>query len=380
MATGLGLRVGDAESVAAIVTSGRLSEPEYVVRPTVLHMSDDGDTVLGDAPADGTYKTVSDFVGHVGDPEGISVDQGDAYRAEDLVATAMFCLINEVGDRLGEPNRIVATYPAEWTGPTVDSVRDSLDYLGLNQVKLVRQDDAGSDKDLALGAALVAHDAASGTVPVSGAAGDPQDMTEEFPVTAGPMVGAQAYSTATEIPIALPPLDVPPSSQIVEAEAVPEKRRKTPLIIAAGAAAVLALGGGAVAIALQSNDTTEVPTIRDAPTSAVVPPTTTRTSAPVVFAPPTQTQEQESVAPQTTQAPAPPPPPPVTTPPPPPPVTTPQPPPPTTEPPVTVAPTTVPSEEPTETDSPTTTRHFPTVPNPYGIPTFPRPGDPNYPY
>lgn len=361
MATGLGLRIGADESVAVVATSGNLSEPEYIVRATVLHMSDDGDTVLGDAPTGDDFKTMSGFVEHVGDPEGISVDQGDAYRAEDLVATAMFCLINDVGDRLEEPSRIIASYPTEWSGATVDAVRDSLDYLGLRQVKLVREGRSGSDRELARDAALFAHDSASGALPAGN--GDPGDLTEELPVTAGPMVGAQAYSTATEIPMALPPLDVPPSNQPTEAIAAAPRRNKTPLVIAAAVAAVLAVGGGAAAIALQNGSKTDVPPIRDAQTSAPqAPPSTTKqeTSTPVVFAPAPQVQEPAPEPPPVveTTLPPPPPPPPVTE-------------PPVSEPPVTTDPTT--ATTPTEPTVPSRPR----LTNPMTIPGM-RPGDFGY--
>ncbi|MGH8883338.1 MAG: hypothetical protein ACRD0P_39360, partial [Stackebrandtia sp.] len=111
MATGVGLQITDDECVAAIVTDGEdrnASEPLYIVRESILHMSDDGDTALGGAAPPGHTHSITGFVGAVGDPTGITVDAGEAYRAEDLVATAIFCLINLATDHLNGPAEFYA--------------------------------------------------------------------------------------------------------------------------------------------------------------------------------------------------------------------------------------------------------------------------------
>lgn len=352
MATGLGLHIGPDESVAAVVGSDDPSQPEYVIRPTVLHIADSGETFLGDAPAGATDKVVSGFVEHVGDPEGFRADDGDAYRAEDLLATAMFCLITELGDRIDDSTRINASYPPDWSDTTVASVRDSLDYLGLGRVTLIRGAAAGSDREHALAAANVAYDSTPGTTDTD------SDATEEMPVAAGPMVGAQAYSTAIEVPLTMPPSE-PPSD--VAPQSHPQPGHRKPLVVAAVVAVVLAIGGGAIAIALQGDDSTDVPSIRNGETSAVVPSTAPTTPLPSSEAPVYVPPQPQDEVPTQEEAP-------VTTPPPPPPAPAPVQPPVATEPPV-VEPT---PDEPTETDEPTTTRRFPELPEPLEIPTVPK--------
>ena len=113
MATGVGLRIADDECLAAIVSSttpepgAPAPEPIFVVREPVLHMSDDGDTELGGDPPVGHAHSITGFVSAVGDPAGIPVDEGEAYRAEDLVATALFCLIDLAAAHLNGPARVL---------------------------------------------------------------------------------------------------------------------------------------------------------------------------------------------------------------------------------------------------------------------------------
>src|SRR6266568_4200274 len=143
MATGVGLRIADDECLAAIVSSATpepgapAPEPVFVVREPVLHMSDDGDTELGGDPPAGHSHSITGFVSAVGDPAGIPVDDGEAYRAEDLVATALFCLIDLAADQLSGPADFYATHPADWPDQDVLALRDALDYLGLRSVDLV---------------------------------------------------------------------------------------------------------------------------------------------------------------------------------------------------------------------------------------------------
>lgn len=328
MATGLGLRIGESESVAAIVTSGRESEPEYVVRETVLHMSDNGDTVLGGTPPEGPSRTVSGFLAHVGDPAGIVVDDGAAFRAEDLVATAMFCLINLSSSELVAPTEIHASYPADWSGDAVDALRDALDYLGLGSLTLTATADGVVGKEAALGAASTALTAAIAGVGVSGNE-FAQLPTEEMPLAqaliAGPMVAAQAYSTVGGPSVAAAPLpaDV---DEVTDKAAVVESTssgRRKPVLIAACVAVALAIVGGIFAVLAQSTATTDVPTIRDAknesetttpgaPAAPVVFPTST-TAAPAPPPPPAPVPPQPVTVYVTAEPPPPPPAPPTTT-------------------------------------------------------------------
>lgn len=65
MATGLGLRIGTYESVAAVLSDHGVSQddeatPEYIVRDTVLYMNADGESQLGGTAPDNTEHTVTD--------------------------------------------------------------------------------------------------------------------------------------------------------------------------------------------------------------------------------------------------------------------------------------------------------------------------------
>ncbi len=354
MATGLGLRIGESESVAAIVTSGRESEPEYVVRETVLHMSDNGDSALGGTPPEVPSRTVSGFLAHVGDPAGIVVDDGAAFRAEDLVATAMFCLINLSSSKLVAPTEIHASYPADWSGDAVDALRDALDYLGLGSLTLTAAANGVAGKEAALGAASTALTAAIAGVGISGNE-FAQLPTEELPLAqaliAGPMVAALAYSTVGGPSVAAAP--PPEAEEVTDKAAVVEPTssgRRKPVMIAASVAGALAIVGGIFAVLAQSTATTDVPKIQDANNESATT-TAGAPAAPVVF--PTTT----APAPPPPLAPAPPPQP-VTVyvtaepPPPPPPLPTPLPSaPPTTSQPVatTTPPTTTATTQPTPT-------------------------------
>ena len=383
MATGLGLRIGTYESVAAVVTTGQESEPEYIVRKTVLHMTDDGDSYLGEAPADVETHAVSEFLARVGNPEGIVVDEGAGYRAEDLVATAMFCLINLASPNLTPPTEIYATYPEQWNTEAVDALRDALDYLGLRSLNIISEADVTVHvgEEPAHGAALVALASASEVA-------DAADATEEFSAVAtpisGPMVFAPAYSALAEpVGAPLPSTEEPAVAGEAEAVgatpiAVPQPwYRRTPVLAAAGVAAFLALGIGAAAALLQSPEKTEVPAIQNAESPAPPPPALT-TDTPINLPTVTTTVPVEAPVQPVIVAPAQP----VAE-------TTPPPPPTTTEPPTTVptspattttvpptttaAPTTVPSTTPTTTASATA----PPLLDPYDLydPDFP-----SYPY
>ncbi len=385
MATGVGLRIGNAECVAAVVTTGCESEPEFVTREAVLHLSDGGDAVLG-GPAPTGYHSVTGFAAKVGDPNGIPVDAGPAYRAEDLVATAVFCMINIVAEQLSPPTEIYATFPPSWPGGGVDALREALDYLGLRSVTLLSADEAAvlPGEEPAHGAALTAyaaalatssgHDARIGVV-----------TTDSFAGSSGPVVGALAYSAVE--PAAQPPV-IPftpvaggaaadagsaPVAELPVTQPVPPKRRPIPALLGALAAAAILLGGG-VAVVLgntaASTDAPPLPPVEAAPsTTTTVPPAPIAFPTEVPLPPPAVrpvdlTTPPPPPAPRQVTTPAPPPPPPavVTTTPPPPP-----PPPSTTRPPrtttATTESTTEPSTPPTPSTEPTTTTAVPTPPS-----------------
>ncbi|MET8872643.1 hypothetical protein [Nocardia sp. NPDC004604] len=377
MATGVGLRIAEDNCTAAIVTDN--GEPQFIVRESILHMSDDGDTVLGGPAPAGHTHSITGFASAVGNPAGISVDDGEAYRAEDLVATALFCLINLTAEHLNGAAEFYATYPAGWPSQYVLSLREALDYLGLRSVLLV------SEGDLPVSDALepeqsYAYDAARAALaavlatPAGATPPDPSDaenstvVTDVIPAVPTPDAQLQAYSAAIPIGETLvAPVGEPVAPTAVEAPAVaagkPKPPRVTPLLIAVAAVIGLVLGGLGISV-LFHDPATPVPPVRDAkseqvsvspspqpPVDLPTAPVTTTTEPPVVIT--SSEPETTTEVPTTT-------PPPTTT-------TT------TTEPPTTTTPPTATTT--TRSSRTTTTRPFPmwTAPG-----WSPQPWEPQY--
>ncbi|MBB5914102.1 outer membrane biosynthesis protein TonB [Nocardia transvalensis] len=390
MATGVGLRIAEDECVAAIVagageTAEDTPEPHYIVRESVLHMSDDGDASLGGDPPTGHSHSIRGFFAAVGNPAGISVDAGEAYRAEDLVATALFCLINLAADHLSGPAEFYATHPADWPAQQVSALRDALDYLGLRSVALVSEGDLPAPEHKPTGAidgrsyARDAARAALAAVLATPAGTTPPDpthaenaliVTDVLPALQDDDATRQAYSAAmpaaysAAIPAAAePPPAEPPATAEAEKPAPPpppaepRRLRRTPLLIAAAGVLGLIFGGVVVALLLRDDTSTPVPPLPNArsepaPTSAAPPP------PPVFVAPAPTVAVTPEPEPETTEPP--PPPPPTSEAPPPPPPTT------TTTPHRTTRPTPTPHRT-------TTPPLFPSLPFPTWIPTQPGP-------
>ncbi|WP_175587293.1 hypothetical protein, partial [Nocardia cyriacigeorgica] len=294
MATGVGLRIAAEECTAAIVTND--GEPEYIVREPVLHMSDEGDAELGGTAPAGHTHTITGFAEAVGDPAGISVDDGPAYRAEDLVATALFCLINLTADHLNGAAEFYATHPGDWPQQQITALRDALDYLGLRSVVLVSEAelpaaselpaDAGADtpaRVFAYGAAATALTAVlatpAGNTPPDPATAENSTLdTDIIPAVPAPEPVAQAYSAA--FPIAEPPAtEMAAEMAAVAPDATPAEKAKpadsagrhnrTPVLIAVAALFGLILGGIGVAVLFREDDSTPIPPIPDAKSEQV---------------------------------------------------------------------------------------------------------------
>ncbi|MEV3962417.1 hypothetical protein AB0M34_16200 [Nocardia sp. NPDC050193] len=140
MATGVGLHIAEYACTAAVVDDE--GDPRFILREPVLYMSEEGDAALGGAvPPPGHSHTITGFVAAVGDPAGVVVDDGEAYRGEDLLATALFCLINLTAEHLNGPAEFYAAHPAGWDAVQVMALRGALDYLGLKSVALVGEDE-----------------------------------------------------------------------------------------------------------------------------------------------------------------------------------------------------------------------------------------------
>ncbi|MDR7168058.1 hypothetical protein J2W56_001777 [Nocardia kruczakiae] len=368
MATGVGLRIAEDECVAAIVTSGgetdETPEPLYIARESVLHMSDDGDTALGGEAPPGHTHSITGFVRAVGDPAGITVDDGEAYRAEDLVATAMFCLINLAAEHLNGPAEFYATHPGDWPAEHVRGLREALDYLGLRSVVLVSEADlpaAGDSRAPARDAARAALAAVlatpAGTTPPDPAgAENALVVTDVLPAVQASDATMQAYSAAVPA-VEPPPAPVTPTVAVPAAEVVPPpepvQKRRLPLLIASAAAVVgLVVGGIAVALMYRDSSPTQVPASDvSGQADARTQPVTTTIQPPPPPPPATTVEQQPQEYPETTTE------------------TTPAPPPPPT-----VTPTTAPPSLPTTTSRRPTTTPRTTTTAPGGLPELPLPG------
>lgn len=160
MATGVGLRIGNVESVAAVVSDAAPTAPEFLVRNTEVM-----DSAITDRTAD---------------PEPT------------VVATEILALLGDVTTQIATPDSIVATYPATWSMPEVEALRTRLDSLGLDEVALVVDDGNPTLQQAALrGAQLATASLAANTATITVPRVRPAD---------GHYVGAMAYSALPDAP------------------------------------------------------------------------------------------------------------------------------------------------------------------------------------
>lgn len=341
MTTGVGLHIAPSMLTVAVVGDG--AEPTFLQREPILHLSPDGNATLGATPPSGPAQTITGFVSTVGEPEGIQVDDGAGFRGEDLLATALFCLIEASADYLEGPTEFYAAHPAWWSAPEIRAVREALNYLGLRSVVLLPEDTSPEVLDNAQAAARAAQTAlaaaqclAEGAAPhmTAEAAAD----TTVIPAITDPGPPVQAWSAipATETPIrsnhsanpSRAAVELPTAGAGGEATG-PARRRKLP----GGPASVLAaavlgflIGGGGVAAILHTSVSDprpaagtaisdNLPAAQSVPQqttpSPTAPPPTTKLSRPVPtsgFAPPTYAARQTPPAATTTTTPTPPPP------------------------------------------------------------------------
>lgn len=341
MATGVGLRIAADESVAAVLTSephkNTAAEPILVVRPTELYMSDEGDTTLGEEPAAGYRHRITGFVSAVGDAAGVTVDDGPAYRGEDLVATALFCLINLTTDHLAGPAEFYAAHPTDWTPEQVQALREALDYLGLRSVVLISDADVTTPRSGVLAADVDDEQPVSSSTVAQAAAQAALDAVLATPAGVTPPDPTHS-ETALQVTDVLPALDRPQPLQAysvasdadtpadpalpVESAPAPTRRRRTPLLVTMAALVGILLGGG-LAIGMLADRAASPPPATHArqnippdprpslPTSTVrspVPETTP--AAPPVTSPPDTPDTPDTPAPAPVSVEPPPPPPP----------------------------------------------------------------------
>ncbi|MGX6508821.1 hypothetical protein [Rhodococcus sp. SJ-2] len=147
MSIGVGLRVGTTVSSVAVTSpSPGRPDPDPIERRTAVHLHSDGTATLGEHHvADGNTSSFTDFVDRLGRSNGVRANDGALSRAEDLVATAMECLIADAGTMIGDANyTVVASHPTDWPPSTVALLRNALDYVGLRHVSLISDAEAAA--------------------------------------------------------------------------------------------------------------------------------------------------------------------------------------------------------------------------------------------
>ncbi|MFZ2178451.1 MAG: hypothetical protein WAW17_31375 [Rhodococcus sp. (in: high G+C Gram-positive bacteria)] len=299
MTTGVGLTVGDSISTAVVVTTG--ADVRTIEHPSVLFAAPDGTVQLGD-PGPEPAGSVRNFLARVGEPAGIEY-AGTLTRAEDLVATAMFCLFREAAEGLSGAVKVTATHPSDWSPEYVTKLRESLDYMGLNEAALVPESAALAAVPDSAVPTSATHGAALLAAGLTLTHDDTQADTESIPVVVPPV--HTAYSAIAE-PAATPPASPSPVAPAdgtngtdgTDGTGGTGSTNRRPLYIAGAAAAIL-VAGGLLAFVLTDSAGTAVPVVQDARTGTTTAPTT-RLS-------PTTTVRSTTAAPATTTVIAPPP-------------------------------------------------------------------------
>lgn len=143
MAAALGIGVGSVNSVAALDLDGAdAADVTVFSRESVLHLTPDRAPLLGAQHSSLESSVVSDFANRVGDPVGLLTDDGSTYSGEDLVATAVGCLVHEAASDGGPLPTTVVTHPTVWSPYTVGVLASALEQAGLTDTTLVSEADA----------------------------------------------------------------------------------------------------------------------------------------------------------------------------------------------------------------------------------------------
>ncbi|MBC9817099.1 Hsp70 family protein, partial [Nocardia farcinica] len=143
----LGITVGASNAVAvatagevADVDAGPVSGGAVTAHPSALRLSREAAPAFAGSSR-GRHSddvVLEGFLPRVGDPVDILAEDGSAHAAQDLVATAIGCLIDEVSAATGaRPGAVVACHPAWWSLHTVEVQRAALEAAGLGEVTLV---------------------------------------------------------------------------------------------------------------------------------------------------------------------------------------------------------------------------------------------------
>ncbi|OYD71819.1 hypothetical protein [Rhodococcus sp. OK302] len=242
---GVGLYVGNTYCTAVIAAPD--AAPVVIEHESVLHHAPDGTIELGEVETNSPG--VRRFLDRV-PSDSDTTTPSHRTRGEDLVATALYCLVQEVSELTDQPLSVIAAIPPNFTPASVELLRIALDNMDLDHVELIPQSDAldacDSDPYTSTGE-CAARGAAILAVPVS-----------DIPlsdVADSDMANSNVTGPGEELS------DIPIQSEPVElSEAHPSRR---PLVIATSIAGLLTAAGCAVAIFIGYTPTTQVPEIHD---------------------------------------------------------------------------------------------------------------------
>lgn len=174
----VGITVGTVHAVA-VATEGDSTPVAVVERRTAVQLGPDTEPALAltaQRPGRHTRGVVlEDFLARVGDPVGITAEDGSVHSAADLVAVTTSLLIGEIGAATGDhPDAatVVACHPGWWPEATVRAQRDAFDRAGIGAVTLVPEPLAvvrryEIERGLLDSGALVVYDLGAGGLTVS---------------------------------------------------------------------------------------------------------------------------------------------------------------------------------------------------------------------
>ncbi|MCJ0902148.1 hypothetical protein [Rhodococcus sp. ARC_M6] len=242
---GVGLYVGNTYCTAVIAMPD--AAPVVIEHESVLHHAPDGTVQLGEVETNSPG--VRRFLDKV-PSDSDTTTPSHRTRGEELVATAVYCLVQEVYEFTDQPLSVIAAIPRNFTPASVELLRIALDNMDLDHVELIHQSDAldacdsdpytSTGESVARGAAILAvpvadiphSDVADSDAANSNVTG-PDEQLSDIPIEAGPVELAEA----------------------------PSSRR--PLFIATSVAGLLTAAGCAVAIFIGYTPATQIPEIHD---------------------------------------------------------------------------------------------------------------------
>lgn len=137
----LGITVGASRSVVVASAADDVDgdSARVTAHPSVLRLAANAAPAFGSQARPGGRHSggavLEGFLARVGDPVAILAEDGSEHVAEDLVATAIGCLVDEAAPQ-GDPV-VIACHPAWWSRHTVESQRAALARAGLDEVTLV---------------------------------------------------------------------------------------------------------------------------------------------------------------------------------------------------------------------------------------------------